>query len=185
VGSRWVVSSRLVAATIEMDDFIWAHRHSDRCDLFCRRTFYSSRVCARRSLGKDDAIMGSIPERMGIPRGSDPTGRWNRLGPEQKISDSRNLDWRINDRPHSIPIFADFDPRPRRINAGDQRSVKLRRGHIAFRRSSASPGIGIAARRRDLMTTNLSRTCSYFADLDSFISSGNSIADGGNREKSP
>jgi hypothetical protein len=108
-----------------------------RCDLFRRRTFSSSRVCARRSFGKDDAIMGSIPQPMGIPRRSDPAGRWNRLGPEQKISDSRNLDWRINDRPHSIPISAHFDPRPRPINARDQRSIKLRRGHVALRRSSA------------------------------------------------
>jgi hypothetical protein len=29
-----------------MDDFTWAHRHSDCCDLFCRRIFSSSRVCA-------------------------------------------------------------------------------------------------------------------------------------------
>jgi hypothetical protein len=49
-----------------MDDFIWALRRSDCCDLFCRRTFSSSRVCARRSFGKDDPIMGSIPQRMGI-----------------------------------------------------------------------------------------------------------------------
>ena len=47
-------------------------------------------------------------------------GRWNRLGPEQTISDSRSLDWRIHDRPHSIPISAYFDPRPPRINAGNQ-----------------------------------------------------------------
>jgi hypothetical protein len=84
----------LVAATIEMDDFTWAHRHSDCCDLFCRRIFSSSRVCARLSFGKDHAIVGSIPQRMGISHSSDPTGRWNRLGPDQKISDGRNLDWR-------------------------------------------------------------------------------------------
>jgi hypothetical protein len=49
---------------------------------------------ARLSFGKDHAIVGSIPQRMGIPHRSDPTGRWNRLGPDQKISDGRNLDWR-------------------------------------------------------------------------------------------
>src|ERR1700692_566714 len=53
-----------------MDDFIWAHRHSDCCDLFCRRMFSSSRVCARLSFGKDDAIMGSIPQRMGYLTGA-------------------------------------------------------------------------------------------------------------------
>jgi hypothetical protein len=94
MGSRRTAWSRLVAATIEMDDFIWAHRHSDCCDLFCRRIFSSSRVCARLSFGKDHAIVGSIPQRMGISHSSDPTGRWNRLGPDQKISDGRNLDWR-------------------------------------------------------------------------------------------
>jgi hypothetical protein len=62
----------------------WAHRHSDCCDLFCRRIFSSSRVCARLSFGKDHAIVGSISQRMGIPHRSDPTGRWNRLGPDQK-----------------------------------------------------------------------------------------------------
>ena len=61
-----------------------------------------------------------FPTVMGIPRWSDPAGRWNRLGPEQEISDSRSLDWRINDRPHSIPLSAYFDPRPRRISNGDQ-----------------------------------------------------------------
>jgi hypothetical protein len=49
-----------------------------------------------------------------------PNGRWNRLGPKQTISDSRSLDWRINDHPHSIPMSAYFDPRPPRINAGNQ-----------------------------------------------------------------
>ena len=50
-------------------------------------------------------------------------GRWNRLGPEQTISDSRSLDWRIHDRPHSIPISAYFDPRPPRINAGNNEAL--------------------------------------------------------------
>jgi len=120
MGPRRTARSRLVAATIKMDDFIWAHRHSDCCDLFWRRTSSSSGICARRSFGRDDAIMGSIPQHMGLPRGSDPTGRWNRLGPEQSVSDSRSLDRRIDDRSHSLPLYGCTYPRPRRINAGDQ-----------------------------------------------------------------
>lgn len=60
------------------------------------------RSLRRRSFAKVDAIMSSIPHRMGIPHRSDPTGGWNRPGPEQAISDTRSLDWRINDPPHSI-----------------------------------------------------------------------------------
>ena len=48
---------------------------------FARRTFSSSRICARRSFGKDDALVGSVPQLMGIPRRSDPAGRWNRPWP--------------------------------------------------------------------------------------------------------
>src|SRR5208337_5590368 len=95
MGPRRAVQSRLVAATIEMDDFIWAHRHSDCCNLLRHTTFSSSAVCARRSFGTEDAILGSIPQRMGILGGSGLAGRWNRLGPEQKTSHSRSLDWRI------------------------------------------------------------------------------------------
>ena len=40
------------------------------------------------------------------------------LALNKKVSDSRSLDRRINDRPHSIPIHAHFDPRPR--SAGHQ-----------------------------------------------------------------
>jgi hypothetical protein len=87
--------------------------------LFFAVDFFFIRVCARLSFGKDHAIVGSIPQRIGIPHSSDPTGRWNRLGPDQKISDGRNLDWRTKDRPHSIPISAYLDPRPWRNNAGD------------------------------------------------------------------
>jgi hypothetical protein len=79
--------------------------------IFLPWIFSSSRVCARFSFGKDHAIVGSIPQRMGIPHRSDSTGRWNRLGPDQNISDGCNLDWRTNDRPHSIPISAYLDPR--------------------------------------------------------------------------
>ena len=104
-----------------MDGFIWADRRSDGCDLLWRGTFSSSRVCAGRSFGKDNAIMGSIPERMGIPGRSDPTGRGNWIGPEQKIPDSRSIDWRVNDLPHPIPVFGHFVPRSRR--AGDQRRL--------------------------------------------------------------
>src|SRR5258708_456450 len=118
MGACRIAVARRVAATIKMDDFIWADRHGDCCDLFWHTVFSSSKVCARRSFGIDDAIMGSIPQRMGIPCRSGPAGRWNRFGPDQKISDSRRLDWRINDGPHSIPVSVYFVPRPRR--AGDQ-----------------------------------------------------------------
>src|SRR5580692_5020444 len=110
MGSRRTAESSLVAAKLQTDDFIWAHRHSNGCDLLRGRTFSSSTVCARLSFGSDDAIVGSIPQRMGIPHGSDPTGRWNRPGPEQTTSGSCNLVWRINDRPHAISISAYVDP---------------------------------------------------------------------------
>src|SRR5258708_38446769 len=103
-----------------MDDFIWAHGHSDWRDLLCRTTFSPPTVCARHSFGKDDAILGSIPQRMGIPRRSGPAGRWNRPGPEQKVPAGRSLDWRTNDRRDSIPISAYFDSRLLRTSAGDQ-----------------------------------------------------------------
>src|SRR4029077_17170106 len=68
MGSRRAAVPRLVARPIQMDDFIWAHRPGDCRDLFCRRTFSSSGVCARRAFGKDDALLGPIPQPMGIPR---------------------------------------------------------------------------------------------------------------------
>ena len=114
----WAIAglhSRASSATIEMDDFICAHGHSDCGDLLWRRTFSSPRVCARRSFGIDDASMASLPQCMGIPRRSNSIGRRNRLGAEQKHSARRNVDWRTNDHPHSIFISAYFAPRPRRI----------------------------------------------------------------------
>jgi hypothetical protein len=137
-----------VAATIEMDDFIRAHRHSNRRHLFRRRTFPASELCARHSSAHDDANMGSLPQPMGIPRRSNPAGGWHCLGPEQKGPSSRNLDWRTNDRPHRIPISAYLDSRSRR--AGGHCRVELRRGHIALRRRSTPPGISLAARSRSL-----------------------------------
>src|SRR6476646_8024057 len=100
-----------------MDDFIWPHRDRDCRDLFWRATVSSSTVCAGRPFGKDNAILGSAPQRVGIPRSDDPAGLWNRLGPEQEISNRGSLDWRIHDRRHSISLSAYFDPRPRRISA--------------------------------------------------------------------
>jgi hypothetical protein len=119
MGTRRSAVAHRVAAIVEMDDFICARCDSNGGDLLWRTTFSSSTVYARRSFGIDNAIVGSIPQRVGIPHRSDPAGFWNRLDPEQNISDSRSLDWRINDRPHSIPISAYFDPRPR-IIGGDQ-----------------------------------------------------------------
>src|SRR5580692_11655607 len=131
-----------------MADLVWAYRDRDCSHFFCRGILSSSPVSARLSFGRDDAFMGSIPSRMGIPHGIDPTGRWSRLGLEQEISDRRNLDWRAYDGPHPIPISADLDPRPRRNDPGDHGSDQLRLRHIDLRWSSARPGVGIAARSR-------------------------------------
>jgi len=44
-----------------MDDFTWAHRHSDCCDLFCRRIFSSSRVCAAPGFPLEKITPSSVP----------------------------------------------------------------------------------------------------------------------------
>jgi hypothetical protein len=46
--------------------------------IFLMWHFLSSRISARLSFGKDDAVVGSDPQSMGIPGRSDPTGRWDR-----------------------------------------------------------------------------------------------------------
>src|SRR5207302_9317933 len=89
-----------------MEDPICAYRYSDCRDLLWHTTFSSSKICARYSFGKADAIMGPTPQPMGIPGRSRPAGRWNRVGTEQKNSLGRNLNWRMDDRRYSVPVSA-------------------------------------------------------------------------------
>src|ERR1035438_3090232 len=106
-----IIPWEFAAAAIEMDDRIRAHRHRGGCDLLWSTTFSPPPICARRSSRAEDAILGSLAQRMGLPRGSGPAGGWNRLGPEQETSDSGSLDWRINDRLHSVSISDYAGPR--------------------------------------------------------------------------
>ena len=150
VGYRRTVLAPIVApriklpATIEMEDLIFADSLRDCRNLLWRGAFSSSNVCARRSLGIADAVVGSIPQCVGIRGGSNPARRWNVPGAEHKISNGRNFDWRISDRSHAISVSSHFNTcLPRRIGRGDQCWDKLCRGHIAFLRISTSVGIGV------------------------------------------
>ena len=61
-GGAWALAgleSRLVAAAIEVDDFVWAHRHWC-CDLFCRGIFSSPGVCARLSFPAQEISMARL-----------------------------------------------------------------------------------------------------------------------------
>jgi len=120
MGSRRTAQSRCVAASVEMDDFIWPYGDSDCGNFLWSTTFPSSEVCARCSSGKADAILGSLPQPVGILSRSDPADRRNRLGPEPAIADRRGLDWSINDRPHAISVPGYFAPSPWRIGPGNQ-----------------------------------------------------------------